>query len=107
MEYTRGCYDATVTGYLNMIDDEITTLWDPSLDNGRGAMHYENVEGTSLASVDVALVARYSCGLSWKLNYSYFHELTRNGAKPTSDSRPTPSPGKWTGRRNGPTIGST
>ena len=88
VEYTRGCYDATITGYLNMIDDEITTLWDPSLDNGRGAMHYENVEGTSLASVDVALVARYSCGLSWKLNYSYFHELTRNGAKPTSDSRP-------------------
>ena len=87
-EYSLGCYNATVTGFYNIIDNQITTLWDSSLENGKGAMRYMNVDGRDIASADASLTARYPIGLGWKLGYSLFHEITRKGTPNVSDSRP-------------------
>lgn len=88
LEYFKGRYSATVTLYHNILKDEISTMWNKELDNGRGAMKYYNVGGTRLGSIDVALNARYKNGVSWKLNYSYFKEYPYKGERSTSDSRP-------------------
>ena len=87
-EYVKKYYCFTLTGFYNILDNEITTLWDPTLQGGRGAMKYHNVEGTNLASVDATVMARYPCGINAKLSYSYFHEFTRNDTPNTADSRP-------------------
>lgn len=87
-EYAHKNYCFTLTGYYNILNNEITTLWNRSLDNGRGAMVYHNVEGTSLASVDATIVARYGCGIGAKLSYAYFHQFTRHNTPITADSRP-------------------
>lgn len=87
-EYVRSYYSLTVTGFYNILDNEITTIWNPALSNGLGGMKYMNVEGTDLASLDLAFMARYPCGIHAKLGYSYFHEFTRNGNPNTADSRP-------------------
>ena len=87
-EYSHSRYSLTATGYYNIMDNEITTLWDPSRENGRGAMVYHNVSGRNLLGTDVTLAARYPCGIGAKVAYAYFHEFTRNGRLNTSDSRP-------------------
>ena len=87
-EYVKHYYCVTVTGFYNILDNEITTIWDPTLSGGRGAMKYQNIDGTNLASIDATVMARYPCGINAKLSYSYFHEFTRHGAPNTADSRP-------------------
>ncbi len=87
-EYAKSRYSFTATGYYNIVNNEITTIWDKSLENGKGAMVYQNIEGRNLLGVDVSLMARYPCGIGGKLSYSYFHEYTRNGKPNTSDTRP-------------------
>lgn len=87
-EYAKSRYSFTTTAYYNIVNNEITTIWDKSLENGKGAMVYQNIEGRNLLGVDVSLMARYPCGLGGKLSYSYFHEYTRGGKPNTSDTRP-------------------
>lgn len=87
-EYAYKRYSLTATGYYNIMNNEITTLWNKSLDNGKGAMEYHNIDGRNLLGADVTLMARYPCGIGAKLSYAYFHEFTRNDAPNTSDSRP-------------------
>ena len=87
-EYVKRYYCLTLTGFYNILDNEITTLWDPTLSGGRGGMKYQNVEGTNLASIDATVMARWPCGINAKLSYSYFHEFTRHGTPNTADSRP-------------------
>ncbi len=87
-EYSHSRYSLTATGYYNIMDNEITTLWDPTRENGRGAMVYQNVSGRNLLGTDVSVAARYPCGIGAKVAYAYFHEFTRNGQPNTSDSRP-------------------
>lgn len=87
-EYSRQRYSLTATGYYNIMNDEITTIWDPTRDGGKGAMVYRNIDGRNLLGADVSLAARYPCGIGAKVSYAYFHEFTRNGAPATSDSRP-------------------
>lgn len=87
-EYAKSRYSLTATAYYNIVCNEITTIWDKSLENGKGAMVYQNIEGRNLLGVDVSLMARYPCGLGGKLSYSYFHEYTRGGKPNTSDTRP-------------------
>ena len=87
-EYAKSRYSFTATGYYNIVNNEITTIWDKSLENGKGAMVYQNIEGRNLLGADVSLMARYPCGLGGKISYSYFHEYTRNGKPNTSDTRP-------------------
>lgn len=87
-EYSRQRYCLTATGYYNIMNDEITTIWDPARDGGKGAMVYRNAEGRNLLGADVSLAARYPCGIGAKVAYAYFHEYARDGAPSTSDSRP-------------------
>lgn len=87
-EYARRRYSLTATGYYNIMNNEITTIWDSSLEDGKGAMVYHNAEGRNLLGADISLAARYPCGIGAKVSYAYFHEFTRNGAPATSDSRP-------------------
>ncbi len=87
-EYAKSRYSFTATAYYNIVNNEITTIWDKSLENGKGAMVYQNIDGRNLLGVDVSLMARYPCGLGGKLSYSYFHEYTRHGKPNTSDTRP-------------------
>lgn len=87
-EYVHRHYCFTLTGYYNILNNEITTLWDQTRDNGRGAMVYRNIEGTDLAGIDLSVIARYACGVGAKVSYAYFHEFPRGGRLNTSDSRP-------------------
>lgn len=87
-EYSYKRYSLTATGYYNIMNNEISTLWDKTLDEGKGAMVYQNISGRNLLGADVTLAARYPCGIGAKLSYSYFHEYTRHNAPNTSDSRP-------------------
>ncbi len=87
-EYAKSRYSFTATGYYNIVNNEITTIWDKSLENGKGAMVYQNIDGRNLLGVDVSLMARYPCGIGGKISYSFFHEYTRNGKPNTSDTRP-------------------
>lgn len=87
-EYAYKRYSLTATGYYNIMNNEITTLWNKALSDGKGAMEYHNIDGRNLLGADVTLMARYPCGIGAKLSYAYFHEYTRNGTPNTSDSRP-------------------
>lgn len=86
-EYGKEKYNLALTGYLNVIDNEITTVWDPARDRN-GAMVYRNIDGTNTASLDAAFMSHLSNGLSLKLGYTYFHEFPRSGMPATSDARP-------------------
>lgn len=87
-EYVHRCYCFTLTGYYNILSNEITTIWDQTRENGRGAMVYRNVDGTDLAGFDATVIARYTCGIGAKMSYAFFHEFPRGGRLNTSDSRP-------------------
>ena len=86
-EYVRNRFSATLTGYYNMMENEITTVWDASR-GAAGAMVYRNVEGTNIGSIDVSVTARSAFGLTTKLSYTYFHEFPRNEDYNLSDTRP-------------------
>jgi len=87
-EYSYRRYSLTATGYYNIMNDEISTLWDKTLDSGKGAMVYHNIGGRNLLGADATLAARYPCGIGAKLSYAYFHEYARHDDPNTSDSRP-------------------
>ncbi len=88
-EYAYKRYSLTATGYFNIMNNEISTLWDPTLVTSlsNGSMVYQNIEGRNLAGADVTLMARYPCGIGGKVSYAYFHEFARDGYN-LSDSRP-------------------
>lgn len=87
-EYAYKRYSLTATGYYNIMNDEITTLWNKALSDGKGAMEYHNIDGRNLLGADVTLMARYPCGIGARLSYAYFHEYPRGDEPNTSDSRP-------------------
>ncbi len=89
-EYAYRRYSVTATAYYNIMNNDITTLWDTSLFSGtsQGAMVYRNIEGRNLLGADVTLMARYPCGIGAKVAYAYFHEFPRHHSLPLSDSRP-------------------
>jgi len=87
-EYVKNNFCLTVTGLFNAIADEITTLWNPSLDGGKGAMRYTNIAGTRLASLEMTGTARFDSGFSGKVSYAFFHEFPLPGAVNTADTRP-------------------
>ncbi len=89
-EYAYKRYSITATAYYNIMNNEISTLWDKSMYSGlsSGAMVYENIKGRNLMGTDVTFMGRYPCGIGAKISYSYFHEFTRHGAYNLSDCRP-------------------
>jgi len=87
-EYTKKNYNFTLTGNYNLLNNEITTLWNATLDNGRGAMEYHNISGTKTLNIEATASARYDCGLGFRLSYAYFHEYPKDDAKNTAATRP-------------------
>ncbi len=89
-EYAYKRYCITATGYYNIMNNEITTLWDPSLVTSlsNGSMVYQNIKGRDIVGADITLMARYPIGIGAKLSYSYFHEIPRKGELNYSDTRP-------------------
>ncbi len=89
-EYAMSRWSLTATAYYNIMDNEISVLWDSSLFSGlsSGAMAYHNTGGRNLLGADVTFEARYPCGIGAKVSYSYFHEYTRRGRYNLSDTRP-------------------
>ncbi len=89
-EYAHKRYCVTATGYCNIMNNEITTLWDPTLVTSlsAGSMVYQNIKGRDLVGADVTVAARYPCGIGAKVSYAYFHEIPRKGELNYSDTRP-------------------
>ena len=61
-EYFKSRYNLTVTGYYNLVNDRIAVQWDPSLENGKGAMMYTNIRKMKMAGANVDAAAKYPCG---------------------------------------------
>ncbi len=89
-EYLKQYYTFTVTGYFNMMSNEITTLWDGDRPSpySSGSMVYQNVKGRNLAGADISLYVHYPCGVGGKVSYAYFHEFQRHDGLNVSDTRP-------------------
>lgn len=87
-EYAYKRYSLTASGYYNIMNDEITTLWNKALSDRKGAMEYHNIDGRNLLGADITLMARYPCGIGARVSYAYFHEYPRGDEPNTSDSRP-------------------
>ncbi len=89
-EYSLSNYSLSATGYFNIMNNEITTLWDRSLPSNlaTGSMVYSNVDGRNLAGADITLTAKYPCGVGGRVSYAYFHEFPRHSDYNLSDSRP-------------------
>lgn len=83
-EYTKSRYNFTVTGFYNLVDNRITTVWNSALKG----MLYANVSQVKIAGVDANAAVRYPCGIGARLSYAYTHEYIRKGAPFTSQTRP-------------------
>lgn len=86
-EYGKEKWNFSLTGYFNMLSNQIGTVWDPARD-ANGAMVYRNIAGTHTGSLDAAFCTYLDCGLGMKLGYTLFHEFPLGGNPNTSDARP-------------------
>lgn len=83
-EYRKGSYNATLTGFYNIVNDRITTAWDQS----RNGQVYVNMDRVNILAVDANVSARYKFGLSWKASYEYTYEHVPAGSPEVSTTRP-------------------
>lgn len=68
-EYLKSRYNVTVTGYFNLVDNRITTVWDET----QNGMVYSNISQMNIAGVDVDVATKYPCGLGVRFSYAYTH----------------------------------
>ncbi len=76
-EYMRSRYNLTVSGFYNIVDNRITTVWNQTLEglgDNRGGMQYTNLSRVLVGGVDANASVRYPCGLGARLSYTYTHE---------------------------------
>ncbi len=83
-EYTRGRYNLVITGFYNLVDDRITTVWNTTL----GGMEYTNISNVKVAGIDANASMRLPCGFSARLSYAYTHEHFRHDALVARTTRP-------------------
>lgn len=87
-EYTKGRYNATLSGYYNLVDNRISTTWDQEL-NG---MLYTNINKMDIMGLELNLAAKYAWGLGARVSYCYTYEHMRNSNDAyqtyTASSRP-------------------
>lgn len=83
-EYSKSYYNFSVTGYYNRIKDRITTSWDETL---KGTV-YNNIHMLSVVGADANASARFPCGISANLSYTYTHESVSKGKLLVGESRP-------------------
>ena len=83
-EYFKKYYNVTVSGFFNMVDDGISTVWNRELKG----MHYTNLASSNIAGADVTFSMRLPCGVGTKLAYTYTKEYTVDGSPSLSSTRP-------------------
>ncbi len=83
-EYLKGQHSFTVTGFYNLVDSRITTVWNQELDG----QVYTNMSPLQVAGAEANASGRYACGISWRLSYAYTRELIDKGEPLLSTTRP-------------------
>ena len=83
-EYLKSRYNVTLTGYFNLVDNRITTVWDQTL----GGMVYSNIAQMNIAGLNADAAAKYPCGLGVRLSYAYTHVHIPKGEPYFSSTRP-------------------
>jgi len=83
-EYLKSRYNVTLTGYFNLVDNRITTVWDQS----RNGMVYSNIAQMNIAGLNADVAAKYPCGLGVRLSYAYTHVHIPDGEPYFSSTRP-------------------
>ncbi len=83
-EYTKKYYNVSLTGYYNLVDGRITTAWDQAL---KGQV-YTNIDNIKIMGVDANASAKWPCGISTRLSYTYTHEDIEKGQPIVSQTRP-------------------
>ena len=83
-EYLKSRYNVTLTGYFNLVDNRITTVWDQTL----GGMVYSNIAQMNISGLNADAAAKYPCGLGVRLSYAYTHVHIPKGEPYFSSTRP-------------------
>lgn len=83
-EYMKGRHSFTVTGFYNLVDDRITTVWNMAL----AGQVYTNMSRLHVTGVEANATGRYPFGLSWRLSYAYTYEHIKKGEPLLSSTRP-------------------
>lgn len=83
-EYLKSRYNVTLTGYFNLVDNRITTVWDQTL----GGMVYSNIAQMNISGLNADAAAKYPCGLDVRLSYAYTHVHIPKGEPYFSSTRP-------------------
>lgn len=83
-EYMKGRYNLTVTGFYNMVDNRISTVWSDALKG----QFYTNISQVKISGLDANASVRYPCGISARLSYAYTHEHIKKGEPYISTTRP-------------------
>jgi outer membrane receptor for ferrienterochelin and colicins len=83
-EYTKGLFNASATGFYNVVDNRITTAWNQTL-NGQ---MYSNIARMYVSGIDAFVSAKTRWGLGGRLSYCYTHERVPKGEAYTSSTRP-------------------
>ena len=83
-EYIRRNYYFSATGFYNLFDHKITTVWDQNLKG----MRYVNTRQMQIAGVEANASARYANGIGWTLSYVYTHEHINKNEPQIKTTRP-------------------
>lgn len=83
-EYSKRYYNFSLTGYYNLVDDRITTAWNQALKG----MLYTNINTVKIAGIDANAAAKYPCGITARLSYTYTKERIKKGEPLISQTRP-------------------
>ena len=83
-EYMAGRHNFTVTGFYNLVDNRITTVWNRELEG----QVYTNMSPLQVAGAEANASGRYACGISWRVSYAYTREMIERGQPLLSSTRP-------------------
>ena len=83
-EYMKGGHNLTLTGFYNLVDNRITTVWNQEL----AGQVYTNMSPLRVAGAEANASGRYACGISWRVSYAYTREMIDRGQPLLSSTRP-------------------
>jgi outer membrane receptor for ferrienterochelin and colicins len=83
-EYNKNRYNIMVSGFYNIVNDRITTIWSQTLKG----MLYTNFDKVNISGAEVNLSAKWGCGIAARLSYAYTHEKADDGQTLISNTRP-------------------
>ena len=83
-EYMKSRHSFTLTGFYNLVDNRITTVWNQEL----AGQVYTNMAPLKVAGAEANATGNYPCGISWRVSYAYTHEHIEKGEPLLSSTRP-------------------